>query len=117
MRGLSTVLLAGLCLSGTGCWVLEEIDKGQAILEHHSSAPKNKAAEEADGAKSGGGFSLAALKERGADAFKDISGRVEEALKKEPDPENVVVRCWIEGRMEYARKFDCQSKGGRIAQR
>lgn len=112
MRALLTVLLAGLTLSGTGCWVIEEINKGQAILEHHSPTPKNEPAEEADS-----GFSLAALKEKGAEAFKDISGRVEEALKKEPDPENVVVRCAIEGRIEYARKFDCQSKGGRIAQR
>lgn len=119
MRGLQTVLFVWVCLFGTGCFVLDEIDKGQEILEHHSRAPKKGTAEpgaaKKDGA--GGGLTFAGLKERGADVFSDLSGRVEEALKKAPDPANVVVSCRIEGRVEYSRKFDCQSRGGRVISR
>ncbi len=119
MQGLRTVLFVGVCLFGTGCFVLDEIDKGQEIMEHHSRAPK-KGTAESDAEKkdaAGGGLTLAGLRERGADAFSDLSGRVEEALKKAPDPENIVVSCRIEGRVEYARKFDCHSRGGRVTSR
>lgn len=114
-----TVLLAVFCISGSGCFVFDEIDQGVAIMEHHSSAAKQAPAETDAAKKAGkdGGFSLASLREKGAGAFSDLSGRVEQALKKAPDPENVVVSCHIEGRVEFARKFDCQSRGGRVALR
>ena len=64
-----------------------------------------------------GGLTLAGLRERGADAFSDLSGRIEQALKKAPDPENTIVSCRIEGRTAFARKFDCQSRGGRVLPR
>ena len=118
MRGLHTVLLMGVCLLGTGCFVIDEIDKGTAMMDYHSSAPKQATAEAGAARKGGaGGLTLAGLRERGADAFSDLSGRVEQALKKAPDPENIVVSCRIEGRPEFARKFDCQSRGGRVLPR
>lgn len=117
MRGLSTVLLVCLSFLGTGCFVFEEIDKGMAIMEHNS--PQKKPAAESGDTKNeaGGKLSLAALRKTSVELFNDLSIRVEEALKKAPDPEDVVVNCVIEGRTEFTRKFDCQSRGGRVALR
>ncbi len=116
MRELSTCLLVGLCLLGSGCFILDEIDKGQEEMRKHSPEAKNqaKSAPEKD---ENGGISLAALRERSAGAIDSISGRVEEALAPEPDPDNVVVSCAIDGRTEFTRKFDCQSRGGQVLSR
>ncbi len=115
MRELSTCLLVGLCLLGSGCFILDEIDKGQEEMRKHSPQAKEdrSSAENSDE----GGLSLAALREKGAGALGDLSGRVEEALQPAPDPDNVVVTCAIDGRTEFTRKFDCQSRGGRVVPR
>ncbi len=120
MRKLHKGVLPGLIVAlfalggSTGCFVLEEVDKGQELMKQHSpDANKVDRVEKDDS----GGISLAALRERSAGALEDISGRVEEALAAEPDPANVVVQCAIEGRTEFTRKFDCQSRGGRVIPR
>lgn len=118
MRGLFAFLLVCFCLSGPGCFVFDEIDKGQEEMRKHSPAAKNVPGEN-DSAKHEDeqGISLAALRDRGAGALDDLSDRVGEALQRAPDPDNVVVTCTIDGRTEFTRKFDCQSRGGRIASR
>ena len=117
MRVLLSTLLVCLCLSGTGCFVFDEIDKGQEEMRKHSPAAKNKPVDQADAKQDGDGFSFAGLRKKGASAFGDLSGRVEEALQPAPDPDNVVVSCNLEGRVEFTRKFDCQSRGGRVLSR
>ncbi len=115
MRDLLALSLVCFCLSGTGCFVFEEIDKGQEEMRKHSPAAKNDPAEQAKTEQGGGGLlSFAALRKRGAGAIGDLSGRVEKALQPAPDPDNVVVSCQIDGRTEFTRKFDCQSRGGRV---
>ena len=107
------IALAALSF-GSGCFVLDEIDSGQEQMRKNSPEGKNIARVEKDAE---GGISLAALRERSAGAIEGISGRVEEALAKEPDPSNVVVQCAIDGRTEFTRKFDCQTRGGRVISR
>jgi hypothetical protein len=101
---------------GTGCFVFDEIDQGVALMEQHSSAPKTPKAA-AGKAEDDGAFTMAALKKKGAGALKDLSGRVEEAMKKAPDPENTMIKCRLEGRVQFTRKFDCQSRGGKVDER
>jgi hypothetical protein len=118
MRGLLAFLLVCCCLSGTGCFIFDEIDKGQEEMRKHSPAAKNDPAEKDSAVQAGkGGISLTALRDRGAGVLGDLSGRVEEALQRAPDPDNIVVSCRIEGRTEFTRKFDCQSRGGRVIPR
>jgi len=99
---------------GAGCFVVDELDKGQAQLRKHS--PDGGKVDRVEKDESGG-ISLAALREKSVGAIEDIQGRVEEALAPEPDPENVIIQCAIEGRSEFTRKFDCQSRGGRVIPR
>ncbi len=116
MRHWLTIALVCLLAGSGGCFVIDEIDKGQEEMRKHSPEAKNqaKSAPEKD---ENGGISLAALRERSAGAIDSISGRVEEALAPEPDPDNVVVSCAIDGRTEFTRKFDCQSRGGQVLSR
>lgn len=110
MRNLLVLALACITLLSSGCFVFEEIDKGQETMRKHSPQKKVEDVKvEPDDS-----MSFAALRERGMDALGSLSGRVEEALQTEPDPDNIVVNCDIEGRVEFTRKFDCQSRGGRI---
>lgn len=108
-RILLVALLAGLC---QGCFVLEEIDKGQKLIDQHSPAAREKAARQAE-----------ARKAAQADAEQE-EGTLEElkkwwAKKREPappkrDPDDVVVRCQIRGSLHFTRKSDCMLRGGRI---
>lgn len=120
MRDLFAALMVCLCfcLSGTGCFVLDELDKGQEEMRKHSPQTKNDPAETAKAERGGeSGFTFAGLRKKGAGALDDLSGVVEEAMQPTLDPENVVVRCQIDGRTEFTRKFDCQSRGGRLLNR
>ena len=59
-------------------------------------------------------FTLAALKQRGSELMEEVSEKVEEAIKGEPNPENVVVTCMVELRTEFMRRFDCEARGGKV---
>ncbi len=102
-----------LIMVGTGspgCFVFDEIDSGQEVMRKHSSEGK-KGAGKGD---SEGGSGLASLKQQGADRFGNLQERVEEALRPQPHPDDIVVRCEIDGRPQFMRKFSCQSLGGRV---
>lgn len=111
MRHLFVLAIASLVLLSSGCFVFEEIDNGLETMRKHSPEPK---ASPAKVVADDSGLSFAALRERGKNALGELSGRVEEAMQKEPDPDNAVVKCEIEGRVDFTRKFDCQSRGGRV---
>lgn len=84
-------------------------------MRHHS--PEGRGKEEASDKDPTGGLSLDTLRERGASVIDDLSDRAEQLLARKPDPENVVVRCATGSRIEFKRKFDCQSLGGRVLSR
>lgn len=115
MRAILTIALICLGLSGTGCFILDEIDSGVAKMDKNSARgnPANIAVAE----KAEEGMTLADLRARGVGAIVAISGKVKEAMQSEPDQNNVVVSCSIDGRTEFTRKYDCQSRGGRVLSR
>jgi hypothetical protein len=119
MRSSLLILLLGLalCFGATGCFVLDELDKGNDLMDRHSGKKKarQKAGKETPGG--GSGVSIASLKEKGAGTFGQLSEKLEEVMKKEPDPDNVIIRCEVEGRVLYRRTFDCRSLGGQVVMR
>jgi hypothetical protein len=120
MRGIRelTLLAIGLVVVGlgaTGCFVFDEIDQGQEVMRKHSRQGQEDASEGAEASEEG--LNLAALKRSGTDRFGNIQERVEEAMKPERDPDDIVVRCRVEGNIQYMRKFSCQSLGGRVLSR
>jgi hypothetical protein len=112
-RLLPLTLLLWLC---SGCFVLDEIDKGQAIMDQHASKERREAeaaerkAEKEEAAK--GGSLLADLQ----DQVASVGGWLAEATQVAPperDPDDTVVQCQISGRTHFLRKSDCQIRGGR----
>jgi len=101
-----------------GCFVLDEIDAGQEILKQH--APKDAAeaeaeAEEDPSGKDSPGF-LDRAKRFWAGLRSDKQGRTGGRANDSPPPhpDNTLVRCDVQGRLEFTRKFTCQRKGGKV---
>lgn len=113
MRRLVPLLL--IVWFATGCFVLDEIDKGHAIMDQHASQERREAEAEkkaaADKDEDEGGL------------FEDLKGQVaavggwiEDASEQSPaerDASDTVVSCRIGGRTQFLRKSDCRVRGGR----
>ena len=103
-------LVAALGLS-TGCFVFDEIDKGQQIMKQHSGhAAERKAAESAEEAapveEDEGPGLLARIQ-----AFWEQRNE-ESAPERSPDDE--IVTCDLGGDTTFTYQSDCLSRGGRI---
>ena len=106
---LVVALLASLC---QGCFVLEELDKGQQIMDQHSPRAREKAAqqEEASAAPRAG-----AKQEEGTlDGLKKWWKKKREPAPPKRDPDDGAVRCQIAGTTHFTRKSDCMLRGGRV---
>jgi hypothetical protein len=105
------LILLIVCLT-QGCFVFDELDKGEAIMNAHRAKPAAEAAKPAP-------ISRAAEPEPGllADLGETVQGwwtaATEEAAPQR-DPADIPVRCEIDGRMLYTRKSDCHLRGGKI---
>ena len=113
-RLLAITLVAGLC---QGCFVFEEIDKGQAMLDGHSGrkVQAEKAAREPGRASARG----AGQEEQSwiATWTEKAEGWWQEAWQRKPperDPDDTVVRCRLGETTRFTRKSDCLIAGGRI---
>jgi len=115
MSRLVLIALASFWL--TGCFVLEELRKGDALIEQHSSRwREKKAADEAaqaeaareKAAKAGPPVDWAKTKDR-------LSEWWTEALEEEPiepDPNDHIIRCEVQGKVRFTRKSQCEIRGG-----
>ena len=113
-RLLAIALVAWLC---QGCFVLEELEKGEAIMDQHSG---RKVREERAAREAG------RLAARGAGPedpnwivtwTEKIEGWWREAWQRDPpelDPDDIVVRCGLGESTRFTRKSDCLVRGGRI---
>ena len=111
MRPLAPLALAALLALSTGCFVFDEIDKGQKIMEQHSGrgahppADAEPAVDEGSGEDEGQGL-LARLQ-----AFWE-----ERRAGSEPErsPDDEIVTCELGGDTTFTYESDCLSRGGRI---
>jgi hypothetical protein len=116
MSRLVLIALASFWL--TGCFVLEELRKGDEIIEQHSSrwrkrkAAEETAQEEAAQAKASKAGSIV--------DWKKTKGQLaewwEEAIEEEPiepDPDDHIIRCEFNGQIRFTRKSQCEIRGGR----
>lgn len=116
MRTLLISLIAALCC---GCFVLDELDQGEVLMEQASSrggAKKKAAAAEAEAPAS---RSRASAGSGGGDGFLDTAKgwwtKLSAPAHTEPDPNDTVVRCRVDGSVQYMRASDCQVRGGEAA--
>lgn len=113
------VLIALMSFWLTGCFVLEELRKGDELIEQHSSRwRKKKEAEEtrrieaaaAKAAKAGPPIEWAKAKDRLADWWEEAT----EEQPIEPDPNDHIVSCQVKGQVRFTRKSHCETLGGRL---
>ena len=110
-----TLALLAACTLLSGCFILDELDNAEALMNESSKGARAKEkAEEAAAARAPRpgpkGADDAGLMDR-------VSGYWNKATAPAPkpqDPENVLVRCELPGGTQFMRKYDCQLRGGRL---
>jgi hypothetical protein len=108
-RALAAVL-AVLMLTGlaTGCYVFDELDKSQAMLDHGAKAKKEKAEANAAAAK--------AKAEKQNELEERVSHWWEGARTLSSSPQantaDPAIGCRIGSALRFMRRSDCLSQGG-----
>ena len=113
MTRLLAIALAGLLCNG--CFVLEELNAGEAILEKHSPTARRQAAEakkrEAEMAANPKGKKVPTAQER-AQAWW---GKAQVLAPGSVKSTSSIARCQIAGKVQFLSKSDCQLRGGRVS--
>jgi len=115
MEGMRWILIVALVASlCQGCFVLEEIDKGQELMDQHSPAAREQAAKREEASQAPSSARAGAKQEESTfDRLKKWWQKKREPAPPKRDPDDVVVRCQIDGTMHFTRKSDCMLRGGR----
>lgn len=101
---------------GSGCFVFDELERGEEILDKHASRERREAqsrkqhAADAEAAAESESSLIADL----GDQVRTWWSERNEPKAPERDPDDVVVRCELRGQARFTRKFDCLSQGGRV---
>jgi hypothetical protein len=111
MRRLALIGLATALGLSTGCFVFDEIDKGQAIMKQHSGRHPEREHAESDAAEA----------EEAADEGPGLLARVkaywdEKRSPSEPErsDDDHIVTCELGDDTTLTYHSDCLSRGGRI---
>ena len=117
MFRLAAILLSALWLSG--CFIAEEIRKGDALIEQHSVGWRKKqermkqAEEEVAEAEAEAQNNQA--RNTGPGVKDKLSKWLQETIEEEPvkaDPSDKIVSCTIGGKLQFLRKSDCEIRRG-----
>jgi hypothetical protein len=104
MKLLIPILVALLC---NGCFVMDELDKGEAILEAYDGKPND--AEEKKSASAKG--PPKSPRERLAEYYAEQRSKAA-APTKSLDPSDDVGRCRVGNSVQFMRRSDCRLRGG-----
>jgi hypothetical protein len=111
MRRLRLAALLLVALLGSGCFVLDELDAGNEIMDSHS-ATRNKnakaAAEKAAAEKQGEPQDPKERQKTWWDSATSLSS-ADQAPKEDPH-----IRCRIEKSERFMRQSDCLTQGGAV---
>lgn len=105
MRLVICILTALAC---SGCFVLDEIEQGQAIMEEHTPKSASPAGPAKADSPEGTGKSA---RQRLAEYYAEQRARAQ-APTRSDDPGDAIGRCRIGGSTKFLRRSDCQLRGG-----
>ena len=111
MRRLAPLALVAALGLSTGCFVFDEIDKGQQIMKQHSGHRPTPAPAESPSADDGGDA------EEGPGLLARIQAfwsRSREGAEPERSADDAIVTCEVGGDTTFTYESDCLSRGGRI---
>lgn len=102
MKLLSLIAITLLC---GGCFVFDEIEAGQEIMEAHSPGTKEAAVED-DGTPKSARDKL--------NSYYAKQRAKASAPTKSEDASDKLGQCRIGGRTNFMRRSDCQTRGGKF---
>jgi hypothetical protein len=115
---LAAILLSSLWLSG--CFIFEEIRKGDALIEQHSSGwrEKKKSMQQAEteAAKAEAETQTLQTQNTGPGVQDKLSDWWRETVEEGPvktDSSDKIISCQIGGKFQFLRESDCQLRRGR----
>ncbi len=121
MFRLAAILLSSLWLSG--CFIAEEIRKGDALIEQHSVGwrEKKKSMQQAEeeAAKDEAEAQSHQAKNTGPGVKDKLSDWWHETVDEEHvkvDPNDKIVSCKIGGKLQFLRESDCQLRRGQTTE-
>ncbi len=115
MRRWSAIfcLLAAACLT-SGCFVWDEIEAGQELMDQHR--PARAKAEEDAAEQHPSEDSAPGLVAKVKDWWSGLGSESDQATQRDsgppPHPDDVLGTCDLGGSLTFMRKFDCQRRGG-----
>lgn len=110
-RLLPLLLVLVLC---QGCFVFDELDKGEAIMDAHSPNRNKHASDEAPPPPASQDDDEGSLLTDLKDGVVGLWTEASEPKPPERDPDDVPVACAVSGQTVFVRKTDCIVRGGRI---
>lgn len=104
---LSLLCCAWLC---SGCFVFDELDRGEEILDTNSA----RGAAVAEPEEKKHDSSSIDLAKAGSEALGAVGAWWDDLRRPAPDPNDGIVRCRVNGDVQFTRESDCRSSGGRL---
>jgi hypothetical protein len=121
MFRLIAILLSSLWLSG--CFILEELRQGDALIDQHSVGWREKKESmqqaEEEAAKAEAEIQQHRVRNAGPSVKDKLSDWWHETVDGEPvtaNPNDKLVRCELRGTVHFLRKSDCQLRRGRTTE-
>ena len=119
MFRLAAILLSSLWLSG--CFITEEIRKGDALIEQHSVGwrEKKKSMQQAEEEAAEAEAQSHPARNTGPGVKSKLSDWWHETVDEKPvktNPNDKIVSCQIGGKLQFLRESDCQLRRGRATQ-
>ncbi len=93
--------------------MLEEFEKGDELMEQLGPGGAGKAEADREPQRSD---RPAPRGKPGPGALERVQGMIDEALQERrppPNPNDGIVRCTLDGSLQYMRESDCRLRGGR----
>ncbi|UCE85971.1 MAG: hypothetical protein JSU66_16870 [Deltaproteobacteria bacterium] len=127
---MALALASCLC---SGCFIFEELDKGQKYMDDHSPV-RNEHAKEKRSRRSGEPLQGSADEKNGMlariqtalrslpGALSDLKDRFDwgsddddrRSSRRPADPRDAMVRCALDGGLLYTHRIGCEGRGGRV---
>jgi len=120
---LASILIASLWISG--CFVADEIKKGDALIEQHSVGwrEKKKHMQQAEAEAAKAEAEAESQKQRARSLTPGVKDKLadwwQETVEEEPetaDPSDKLVRCTIGSSVQFVRRSDCELRRGRAVE-
>ena len=111
-RILMSLALASLL---SGCFVVDELDRGQAAMDRNSPRGRAKAESPADPARAG--EDSGSVVEAGREVLASVEGWWEELGEPEPLPDDEIVQCRLRGSLQFTRESTCLTSSAPLVSR